>query len=734
MKKISLRFFAVLLVLGLAACYPPSDESAYIESQVPTSQEVPENVQTVEITKDIDVSDNTALVVFASGMVEKERDGVVSVLDIGDTVMRDDTIRVGGDGLVELQIGNSATMMLEENTVAVLERLLNTADSMKVQTQVLEGTVLAKVDGMREADRFSVRTRSTVAGVRGTQFVVESLPDGSGRVAVGTGKVMVLPTDENLEELWETVEERGDASAEEVLRLLEESAQAVEPGQEVKVTQEDQQELSRDIAVVAEMVRSEEPKAELVEQARESVGRVQQEVQERVQKEEVSIQEDEQLQRLSRVQRVPVSQVKQEELIPLVVQAEPADALIKFNGENAGRGRASKLFVKGAVVSVEIIRDGYESSTFSLTPSSGQNMQVSLVPVPMPEEPEVIEEEIEEVPEEDEIVEAAAEVFQPVVFHSAARGAAAVRRGVVIGDRYVLSDQSGTLYGVSISTGQVVWEFATNNTRNENSQPVAAGENVLFSGSAELVSLRASDGKLNNRVELGSDRAHLFGQNAAYSSAGVLLPADRGVQVLDPASLETKMVIEATGSSSMSPAVFGDKMVIVSASGELFIVDIASGSVSASIITDAVQPLGQAVVIVGNKGFFGDRRGNVFAVDLAAAQLIWQKSISGSGGVFQDAVVGAGRVFVLGGRTLYAFDANSGQESFTVNGATGAPALQGDRLLVPKGNKLLVMSAANGTLEKEIDLPAVSNTGVTVSPKGIFVGAADGSALQVRLE
>jgi outer membrane protein assembly factor BamB len=724
-------FVASLLVFGLIGCYPPGDSASNM-----ALNEIPQNIQTSEIERQVESGDNTATVIFAAGTVERVREGSSDYLDIGDTVRGDDTIRVGADGMLELQIGDNATMMLEENTVAVMERLIQDSDTLRVQAQVQQGTVLAKVNGMREQDRFSVRTRSSVAGVRGTEFGVKALPDGTGRVVVGSGTVMVLPTDQNLEELWDTVEERDDATAERLLRQLEDSAQAVKAGEQLDVNPEVQQEVAQEIQQVVDFVRSEDRTEEQETIVLASVERVKQEVAEQVETRALEQEETQQMERLSRVQPVALS-TQAQQLIPLVIRVVPEEAQISFNGEPAGRGRASKLIAPESQVRVSITCEGYETSEFLLSPQRGQDMQVEMTPVASQVE-ESEESALENVTEEaeEEIVEEIVEPepFDPLVFHAAGLSAPAVRRGVVVGNRYILSDQTGKLYGFALDTGDLIWQVQTNNQRNENSQPVAAGNAVLFSGSSELVMVRASDGTIINRTALAADQSHLFGQNAVYSQVGILLPAENGIQLLDPSTLQVIQTFPVTGGCSMSPSLYNGNPVVVSAEGKLYVFDVNTGDALIETTTDAVQPLAQSVVVDGQLGFFGDRRGSVFAVNLSTGDSVWNETLTGSSGVFQDVVVGSGKVFVFSGSTVFALDRASGRLIYSVPGATGTPEIFGNQVMVPRGDELAIFAVNNGARVSSIDLPGSANTGVTLSQERVLLGMSDGSAVQLQLE
>ena len=116
----------------------------------------------------------------------------------------------------------------------------------------------------------------------------------------------------------------------------------------------------------------------------------------------------------------------------------------------------------------------------------------------------------------------------------------------------------------------------------------------------------------------------------------------------------------------MSPSLVDGKILTVSQSGILIVLDPATGSVDTQIPTPATQPVALSVTVKGQSAFFADRKGLVVGVDLAGKKLLWSTKLpgSGSGGVFQDLEVSETGVFVYARGNLYAFSPGDGKPLF----------------------------------------------------------------------
>ena len=137
---------------------------------------------------------------YVEGDVWIQRDGEEFAADFGDELDSTDVIMTGPDGTAIVSVGERAEIKLRENTSVVVSQVQGSGE-----VELRSGSVFARVartaaavTGTRPV--FSVRTRTTVAGVRGTQFfvafgeVVEEDPDLWLCVNEGTVEVVIPST------------------------------------------------------------------------------------------------------------------------------------------------------------------------------------------------------------------------------------------------------------------------------------------------------------------------------------------------------------------------------------------------------------------------------------------------------------------------------------------------------------------------------------------------------------
>ena len=109
---------------------------------------------------------------YVEGEVWIERDGQRLVADFGDDLDSTDVVTTGANGTAIISVGERAEIKLREDTSVVVSQADGAGD-----VELRSGGVFARVTRVAGAavgarPVFSVRTRTTVAGVRGTQFFV----------------------------------------------------------------------------------------------------------------------------------------------------------------------------------------------------------------------------------------------------------------------------------------------------------------------------------------------------------------------------------------------------------------------------------------------------------------------------------------------------------------------------------------------------------------------------------
>ncbi len=134
-------------------------------------------------------------IVFAEGTVTVHRaGGSPQKADIGTVVNAYDVLITGPKSRAEVDLGagsaGGASVKLAENTAFYFDTKELSDAQRKTVLQLLSGAVAIKVDKLANGS-FKVGTDQAVLGVRGTVFIVDTVPDGSLLVTCESGAVAV---------------------------------------------------------------------------------------------------------------------------------------------------------------------------------------------------------------------------------------------------------------------------------------------------------------------------------------------------------------------------------------------------------------------------------------------------------------------------------------------------------------------------------------------------------------
>ena len=127
------------------------------------------------------------------GDVVIKKDNKEYPVKVGDLILTGMTIETGDRSLIEIRIGDD-TIRLFENTVLFIDKLdTNVAANIEqAEFNLIKGEVFSRImRQMKSGDVYQVRTPTTVAAVRGTEFTV-SATDERSKVSCVQGKVYVV--------------------------------------------------------------------------------------------------------------------------------------------------------------------------------------------------------------------------------------------------------------------------------------------------------------------------------------------------------------------------------------------------------------------------------------------------------------------------------------------------------------------------------------------------------------
>jgi outer membrane protein assembly factor BamB len=661
------------------------------------------------------------VVIYLAGGVDLNRRGDWIPLDIDDQVRGADQVRTGVDSSCEIQFTDFGMIRISESTLIRVSSLLLSEDENRVGLKLDKGGVLCKVRKLGKNEQFTVATSTSLAGVRGTEFSVTERAGEDTVVAVAEGEVSVVPAAiaERIEriragagteasrqavaglavpEIVVTADREARLDARQVQEAVA-RFEAAAPGIEEKIREIDrrardarQVELaveqgervsSRELQELEELNRSiaslqEEVKAASLQQSREIRSRF-------VEPSGLSPESRDSLQDLDRMK--PIEQIaskKREDrgYTRLIVDTDPADALIAVDGKEAGRGRFKGLFDPGVEILLEVTREGYR--------------------------PEQRRLEIEDRREQRVLVR----LRSPVSWRTRLRGGPPVGGAAVLGDRVVLADGEGRLVCLDAG-GEPLWSLDTANAPNLNSSPVCMGDSVYFSGAEELVCADASSGSVKVRVDL-EERGlsdHLYGRRVAGLGRSLVYPSDQALHLLDAATLEETARISVPESSSGSPAVDGGLVYLVNLKGDLVVIDPSAGRVVRRIPTAAFQAVATAPVMGKGRAVFADHRGALVAVDVQREAVMWHARPFEEGvELFHQVEASPESLFPFAGERFYAVSRESGEVRFGPVQSSCPPLFhQGMLYFCDHTGRFLVMDAGEGRVMKSwrLDSPAV---------------------------
>jgi len=176
--------------------------------------EVPEVVEE-EVEAFID-----GYITFLSGDVSINRGTEWEICDVDDLVGINNSIKTETESFCEVQFIDFGMIRIQENTEVSMKEIYFTEEQNKVDVNLANGDLLCKVKKLGKGDKFQVSTKTALAGVRGTEFVVKTQRDKATVIAVKEGKVAVVPS-----EVAEKIEEiKKELKTETAKQILEEIA------------------------------------------------------------------------------------------------------------------------------------------------------------------------------------------------------------------------------------------------------------------------------------------------------------------------------------------------------------------------------------------------------------------------------------------------------------------------------------------------------------------------------
>lgn len=170
-------------------------------SQQQQGQTSTANIQQTPSQQDVVPRRKIGEIVFFDGTVTIARKGaMVKNVQIGDTVYTFDVVTTGPKSKLEIDLAagtpGGGIIKLTENTSFYFDTKVLDNGARKTVIQLLAGAVQVKVDKLANGS-FTIATDAAALGVRGTFFIVDTIPDGTMMVTCAEGVVAVKTEDGN---------------------------------------------------------------------------------------------------------------------------------------------------------------------------------------------------------------------------------------------------------------------------------------------------------------------------------------------------------------------------------------------------------------------------------------------------------------------------------------------------------------------------------------------------------
>ncbi len=720
MGKIRLPYIFLILSLILAALsagcpQKPVQDQALAPVQEQSVQEAP-----------VVLMNGTC--VYVEGTVTLLRAGNERTMEPGDEIVSGDTIKTGNNSICELQFGSTAKLQLQAQTVLEVTDVLLSDVSKRVAAKLEIGSILNKVQKLSGTDSYTIRTGSTVCGVRGTEFVVKVDTAANTVIAVKKGKVAALPATAILDKIIQ--ESATNAVASAALETLVANTPVIAENQELTINSQ--------VVAAAEIVHKE------MEKAIASVP-------------PIPIEKDDQTPVIAPVITYEAPQIVNN--VPVKPSTKPKPAITETPEALAAiqqvvqtvQATAQKPAAKPKPVSSQFNAAFKQLDVIqppqSTQPSQGTTPQSSSTEQTAPaQENKPADKSAGTVAKPAE--KPAVAVTKPAETPAQAKktepeyvSIPALKRAVSgniirsqAGNAFIVSDKNGTVTAFSDS-GQRLWVVNTENKGTERTYAVPFKDFIYFSGSDELVIIEAKSGKVINRIALDSNKSHLLGNRVVPFPNAVVFPTKTGLDVLSPATGEIISSIEIPGGSMMTPANYDGKAIIVSQKGVLFIVDIEKGSIEKEIKTPAIQPTAQAPKIFKALACFADRKGLLVLVDLKSGTIKWTKQLEGSNGIFTDLEFAQEGIFAFGNDTLFAYSLEGAQLFEPVKNVAAPPSLiRGVLVYADKDKQIVALNPATGKLIAKLSVEDVGSSRPLFFNGFVYIGLNNGTVIKISAE
>lgn len=628
--------------------------------------------------------DVIASIVFMLGDVSVEKKGSSIKASLNSIVDKGSVIKTLKGSQCNILIQPDSYILVKENSSFSIESLTQNSDGTSNSSVELKvGKIAVNPGKLLKGSDFRVKTPTAVAAVRGTKFTV-STDDGKGiKISVIEGKVELKPRAEQLEKA-----DTPEAVRKAVTAKLNEQAVIIEEKQTGEISTVSSDKMTAEVsAVVAEYKTAESLPDDKKNSAQDkALGKVNAAVipASPVKTEVLSVESVSDVESLSKMiednRKTTKSDLDTSGIINIINPVNEADVLI--DGKKAGRGSLSVKIAAGVKTKIEIRAKKYEPYYTDVMLAVGEEKVI---------QPELVKTALLDRIEWSEYtgnIKGDISIADGVIISAASSGTVSAMRGngikvwsVSIGTAISSSPMIGNnsvyiigadenLYSVNLASGKIQWKIKTGGTLTFGSAPCVAKDTVVTALSNGLIKGFSKDGK---ELWAQNIRAGIYSSPASSGDTVYVGADDQILYSIDAGdgSINWKGRLDGRVVSS-SPLIFDNAVIIGTYKGTLTALNVKNGK--SLWVFKTKGPIVSTPVADNGTVYFGSRDKNVYAVKRSDGSLVW--SYLTSFPVTADVSIAGGIIYVLSGKTVYAFDMQDKKLQWTFDSPSAASSVQ----------------------------------------------------------
>ncbi len=646
--------------------------------------------ETAPETKELD-----SVITFISGEATIISENSSRQADIGSRPRSGDVIRTAADSYLELLVDSNAVIRMDSSTELSLDRLLSSGEEAEMGFSLLAGTVISKVGKLTAKEGFSIKTSSAAFGVRGTEFLVSSVPSGGDILAVKSGSIQLVPYPDLVGKLKSEAGENEALAS--YIKIIEEDFPLVASGSEISLLPGQLDDISASLSEALAAAENKKSGKITSENLSGTVMRLSAAALDEALKVSSLVKpvSAENLDKLGATDSMNIHSVD-DILKEIILKTDPAGAEIYLNGVLAGYGSLSALMAEERIIKITVTHEGYVPFEKEIA-VSGITEKPYLIKLEK-REPEKGYVEVSVSPPDAEIYIGSEGPFKGTYrngFDPGSRIKISVRKKeyreqnleievskgitekrkvslelllvpysydtglesadliVPAGKGYFAFTKEGGLLSVVSSEGKSVFRSA----EAVKEEPVFLDGMIAYVSGNALKALDAQGWKESGSLELEETA---YGKPLASGGSLYINSGDSVLQVSGK-QLAVARKIKVPDRIVSNPVLYDGKLLTVTDKGVLQIFGDGDTPLS-SVPVSMGNPEGMSGAVSGDTGYFAATGGSLVSVDLKSGKFLWSGSFTKSGpGTLPAVIASSDVVSVLSGGTL---------KFFTPSGAT----------------------------------------------------------------